>query len=214
MLPGSRRPPAARSRRRGARLPLLAATADFLRASGAAISCIVQGRRLFDLTNGWNGRPAAGDHVFVVTHEPPSDWEYADTAPFTFVTDGVAAAIALARDHAGDRDVSLSAGDIGGQALRLGLVDRVVLNLVPAVLESGVPFFRGRRARRAAALRGPAGRRGVAGHPPGLRRTPLSAPPHHAFQTHRDEKRPLRNGGRWDLAPDPRGAQSWDDYRK
>jgi hypothetical protein len=38
---------------------------------------VVIGRRLFDLTNGWNGRPAAGDHVFVVTHRPPTDWEHA-----------------------------------------------------------------------------------------------------------------------------------------
>ena len=43
------------------------------------------GRRLFDITNGWNGVPAVGDHVFVVTHEPPTDWPFPD-APFTFVT--------------------------------------------------------------------------------------------------------------------------------
>src|SRR4051812_1929205 len=24
------------------------------------------------------------EHVFVVTHQPPTDWEHADTAPFTF----------------------------------------------------------------------------------------------------------------------------------
>jgi dihydrofolate reductase len=46
---------------------------------------VVIGRRLFDLTNGLNGKPAAGEHVFVVTHQPPTDWEHADTAPFTFV---------------------------------------------------------------------------------------------------------------------------------
>ena len=109
MLPGSRRLPAARSRRRERGFHSSAATADFLRASGAAIACIVQGRRLFDPTNDWNGRPAAGDHVFVVTHEPPSDWEYA--------------------------------GDIGGQALRLGPVDRVMLNQVPAVHGSGCRSF-------------------------------------------------------------------------
>jgi hypothetical protein len=35
----------------------------------------VIGRRVFDMTNGWNGKPAAGEHVFVVTHRPPTDWE-------------------------------------------------------------------------------------------------------------------------------------------
>ena len=65
------------------------------------IGAVVIGRRLFDLTDGWDGVPAAGDHVFVVTHAPPTDWKHADTAPFTFVTDGVEAAIAQARAFAG-----------------------------------------------------------------------------------------------------------------
>ncbi len=50
---------------------------------------------LGNITNGWNGKPAAGEHVFVVTHQPPTDWEYADTAPLTFV-DGVEKAGATA----------------------------------------------------------------------------------------------------------------------
>jgi hypothetical protein len=53
-----------------------------------------------DLTNGWDGKPAAGEHVFVVTHRRPTDWEYADTAPFTFV-DGVEKAITTAKEFAG-----------------------------------------------------------------------------------------------------------------
>ena len=101
----------------------------------------VLGRRLFDITNGWNGIPPNGEHAFVVTHEPPADWAYRDTAPFTFVTDGVRSAIEQAKAYAGDRDVSVTAGDVGGQALREGLIDQVVLNLVPAVLGTGRPFF-------------------------------------------------------------------------
>jgi dihydrofolate reductase len=117
------------------------ATADFLQEFAPPIAAGVIGRRLFDITNGWNGVPANGEHVFVVTHEPPTDWEYRDTAPFTFVTDGVRSAVEQARAFAGDRDVSVTAGQIGGQALREGLIDQVVLNLVPAVLGSGKPFF-------------------------------------------------------------------------
>ena len=115
-------------------------TADFLYSLAPNMAACVIGRRLFDLTNGWNGVPANGEHVFVVTHEPPTDWTYRDTAPFTFVDD-VRGAIEQAKAFAGDRDVSVSAGQIGGQALREGLIDFVVLNLVPAVLGSGVPFF-------------------------------------------------------------------------
>jgi dihydrofolate reductase len=116
------------------------ATADFLQEFAPGIAAGVIGRRLFDLTNGWNGVPANGEHVFVVTHEEPTDWAYRDTAPFTFVN-GVREAIEQAKAFAGDRDVSVSAGQIGGQAIREGLIDFVVLNLVPAVLGSGVPFF-------------------------------------------------------------------------
>ena len=116
------------------------ATADFMRAQYPDIGAVVIGRRVFDMTNGWNGIPAAGDHVFVVTHRPPTDWEHAGTAPFTFV-DGVEAAIKAAQEFAGDRIVDVAAGQIGGQALRLGLIDQIVVHLVPAVFGSGRPFF-------------------------------------------------------------------------
>lgn len=116
------------------------ASADFMRSHYRDLAAVVIGRRLFDLTNGWDGKPAAGEHVFVVTHQPPTDWEHADTAPFTFV-DGVEKAIAAAKKFAGDRDVDVAAGQIGGQALKLGLIDQVVVNQVPVVFGSGRPFF-------------------------------------------------------------------------
>src|ERR671917_1859986 len=116
------------------------ASADFMRAYYAEVAAGVIGRRLFDLTNGWDGKPAAGEHVFVVTHEPPTNWEHADTAPFTFVN-SVESAIGAAREYAGDRLVDVAGGQIGGQALRLGLIDQVVVNLVPVVFGSGRPFF-------------------------------------------------------------------------
>jgi dihydrofolate reductase len=118
-----------------------AATADFLRTTTREVRAIVLGRRLFEITNGWEGRPPDGEHAFVVTHRAPTDWPHLRTAPFTFVTEGVRSAVEQARAFAGDGDVTVTAGDVGGQALREGLVDRVVLNLVPAVLGSGRPFF-------------------------------------------------------------------------
>ena len=116
------------------------ASADFMQSMYRGMAANVIGRRVFDLTNGWNGKPAAGEHVFVVTHQPPTDWEHADTAPFTFV-DGGEKAIAAARELAGDRVVDVAAGQIGGQALKLGLIDQVVVNQVPVVFGSGRPFF-------------------------------------------------------------------------
>jgi dihydrofolate reductase len=116
------------------------ASADLMRSLYRDMAANVIGRRLFDLTNGWDGKPAAGEHVFVVTHQPPTDWEHADSAPFTFV-DGVEKAIAAAQEFAGDRLVDVAAGQIGSQALELGLIDQVIVNQVPVVFGSGRPFF-------------------------------------------------------------------------
>jgi dihydrofolate reductase len=115
-------------------------SADFMRAQYRDLAAIVVGRRLFDLTNGWGGKPPGGEHVFVVTHQPPADWEYAGSAPFTFVS-GVEEAIAAAKEFAGDGTVDVAAGEIGGQALALGLIDQVLFNQVPVVFGSGRPFF-------------------------------------------------------------------------
>ena len=117
-----------------------AASAAYLRAAWQNAGAAVIGRRLFDLTNGWRGRPPVGEAVFVVTHRPPTDWAFPD-APFTFVTDGVASAVAQARAFAGDRYVSVTAGDIGGQAVAAGLVDELRVDLVPVVLGAGVRYF-------------------------------------------------------------------------
>jgi dihydrofolate reductase len=116
------------------------ATADFMRPFAERAGVMVCGRRLFDLTNGWEGVPPNGEHVVVVTHRPADDWPHRGTAPFSFAPD-VRTGIERARELAGDRDVTVSAGDVGGQALRAGLVDRVVMALVPVVLGSGKPFF-------------------------------------------------------------------------
>ena len=63
------------------------ASADFTQSHYRDVAAAIIGRRLFDLTNGWNGKiECPGEHVFVVTHQPPTNWEYADTAPFTSST--------------------------------------------------------------------------------------------------------------------------------
>jgi dihydrofolate reductase len=116
------------------------ASAGYLRAAWSATGADVIGRRLFDLTNGWNGRPAEGDAVFVVTHQPPANWPY-PTAPFTFVTDGLPSAIAQAQAVAGARDVSITPGNIAGQAFQAGMIDEVRIDLVPVVLGAGVRYF-------------------------------------------------------------------------
>ena len=116
------------------------ASADFQQSHYRDVAAAIIGRRLFDVTNGWNGKiECPGEHVFVVTHQPPTNWEYAGTAPFTFV-DGIEQAIATAKEFAGDRDVYVFSGQIGSQALKLGLIDQVVINQVPVITGSSRPF--------------------------------------------------------------------------
>ncbi len=64
-------------------------------------------------------------------------------APFEFVTDGVAAALARAQEIAGPRTVAVTAGTIPAQCLQLGLLDVVAIDLVPVVMGGGRPFFPG-----------------------------------------------------------------------
>src|SRR5918995_1307502 len=72
------------------------ASYDYIRPTWDAIGSMVIGRHLFDMTNGWEGRPPAGEHVVVVSHRPkPDGWH--PEASYHFVDD-VAAAIATAMD--------------------------------------------------------------------------------------------------------------------
>ncbi len=116
------------------------ASAEYLRSAWVNSGATVVGRRLFDITNGWEGRPPVGDAVFVVTHRPPTDWDFPD-APFTFVTEGVRGAVEQAKAFAGDRDVGVTPGNVGGQAFEAGLIDEVWVDLVPVVFGAGVRYF-------------------------------------------------------------------------
>ncbi|HEX4433106.1 MAG TPA: dihydrofolate reductase family protein [Frankiaceae bacterium] len=115
------------------------ASAGYVKSMWESIGTTVIGRHLFDLTNGWEGSPPAGEHVVVVTHRPrPQGWH--PEASYYFIDD-VAQAVAKARELAGDRIVALAAGDVGGQALALGLVDEVAMDVVPVVFGSGKRYF-------------------------------------------------------------------------
>lgn len=118
-------------------------SAEFFDEGVGTIGAVVAGRRTYDVSNGWGGRgPMPGLPLFVVTHRPP-DPAPSSNPPYSFVTSGVEAAIAQARVAAGDRDVHLMGASIVQQALRAGLIDEVVLSLVPVVLGNGVRLLDG-----------------------------------------------------------------------
>lgn len=115
------------------------ASLGYVRPMWEGLGATVIGRHLFDLTNGWEGTPPAGDHIVVVTHRPrPDGWH--PEASCRFIGD-VAEAITVAKELAGERDVAVAAGDVGGQALALGLIDEVAIDVVPVVFGSGKRYF-------------------------------------------------------------------------
>jgi dihydrofolate reductase len=115
------------------------ASVGYVRPMWESIGSVVIGRHLFDLTNGWEGKPPAGEHVVVVSHRPkPDGWH--PEASYYFVDD-VAAAIAKAGELGGEGIVAVAAGDVGGQALALGLVDEVAMDVVPVVFGTGKRYF-------------------------------------------------------------------------
>jgi dihydrofolate reductase len=115
-------------------------SAGYLRRTIGRAGALVVGRRVYDYTNGWGGSHPLGVPLFLVTHHPPQAWPVPD-APFTAVPDGVAAAIEKARVVAGPKDVALAGPSIIQQALSLGLVDEIAVDLAPVLLGRGIRFF-------------------------------------------------------------------------
>ena len=114
----------------------------YMREFNEGIGVFVIGRRMFDQTDGWGGRHPFDKPIVVVTHAVPEGWVAAHPdAPFTFVTDGVSAAIERARAIAGDLSVCVTPGRIASECLELGLLDELSIDLVPVLLGSGVRLF-------------------------------------------------------------------------
>jgi dihydrofolate reductase len=114
--------------------------AEHIHTLVARTGALVVGRHLYDMTGAWGGRHPMDVPVVVLTHRPPQDRPAADEN-FVFVTEGIEAAVATARQIAGDQEVGLNGGQIARQALAAGLVDEVHIDLVPYLLGQGTPFF-------------------------------------------------------------------------
>jgi dihydrofolate reductase len=115
-------------------------SAELMRQEQAAWGALVVGRHLYDLTNAWNGRHPLGVTTVVLTHNPPDDRPQADEN-FVFVTDGIEAAVAKAKELAGERNVAVNGGQMAKQALDAGLLDEVGVDLVPVLLGDGTRLF-------------------------------------------------------------------------
>lgn len=116
------------------------ASAELLQEEWGKLGAMIVGRRMFDIAEGWGGHPPGGGACFVVTHNVPQEW-VKEGSPFTFVTDGVESAVRQAQQVAGDRNVSIGSANIAQQCLKAGLLDEMLIDLVPVVLGGGVRLF-------------------------------------------------------------------------
>jgi dihydrofolate reductase len=113
----------------------------------------LMGRRMFSGGGGpWDADPNAdawwGDNppfhhpVFVLTHHAREPMEMEGGTTFTFVTDGIEAALEQAKAAAGERDVQIDGGaDVAQQYLDAGLLDEINLHVAPVLLGGGTRLF-------------------------------------------------------------------------
>jgi len=130
-------------------------SARVVEESLANIGATVMGRNMFgghpgpwDARKPWNGwwgaDPPFRHPVFVLTHHARERLELKGGTTFTFVTDGIGAALEQARRAAGGKDVSLAGGAKAAQQyLSAGFVDEMEISLVPTLLGRGERLFDG-----------------------------------------------------------------------
>jgi dihydrofolate reductase len=93
-------------------------------------------------TGWWGPEPPYHAPVFVLTHHERAPLEMEGGTTFTFVTGGVERALELARAAAGEKDVEIAGGAATvRQYLAAGLLDELVLHLVPVVLGAGERLY-------------------------------------------------------------------------
>jgi len=78
--------------------------------------------------------------MFISTHRIPQEW-VKEGSPFTFVTEGVEHAVAMAQKAAGDKVVGIGGTTIVQQCLRASLLDGINIHLAPILLGEGIRLF-------------------------------------------------------------------------
>ena len=104
----------------------------------AATGAMLVGRRTHDVARGMSAEDTAydGGPVFVLTHRVPDDPQ----AGVTYLTGDLPEALDAAHAAAGEKDVEVLGADLAAQCLRRGLVDEVLVYLLPVLLGDGVRF--------------------------------------------------------------------------
>jgi dihydrofolate reductase len=106
------------------------------------------GRRTYEVANRMDAgkergsAPSSGETypfpgpVFVLTHEPPDPPD----PEVTFLTGDIGEAVATALDAAGGKNLEILGADVASQCLRRGLVDEILVYVLPVLLGDGIRF--------------------------------------------------------------------------
>jgi len=119
--------------------------ASWLMEIAAATGAMLVGRRTHEVGKRMNANmerePAARDEeypipgpVFVLTHEPPDPPD----PGVTFLTGDIGDAVATALAAAGGKNLEILGTDVAGQCLRRGLVDEILVYVLPVLLGDGI----------------------------------------------------------------------------
>jgi dihydrofolate reductase len=104
-----------------------------------ATGAVLAGRRTVEQVDHWKG-DHHGVPIFVPSHRPPGP-SVASYPLVTYVTDGIASAMAQAKAAAGDRNVLVHGAYTAQQALEAGVLDELQIHLVPVLFGGGRRLF-------------------------------------------------------------------------
>ena len=125
----------------GRQLADFVAAGDF-REIAAATGAMLVGRRTSDVGDRMEAEePGSVDYpfsgpVFVLTHRPPEP----PRPGLTYLSGDIGEAVATARRAAGDKNLEILGADVAGQCLQRGLVDEILVYVVPVLLGDGIHF--------------------------------------------------------------------------
>ena len=108
----------------------------------AATGAMLIGRRTYEVGNRMEAdKPVSSDYpvsgpVFVLTHNPPDPPDPA----VTFLTGDIGEAVATALRAAEGKNLEILGADVTSQCLRRGLVDEILVYVLPVLLGDGIRF--------------------------------------------------------------------------
>jgi dihydrofolate reductase len=114
-----------------------------LREQAAATGAMLVGRRTAEVGDRMEAeKPGRVDYpfsgpVFVLTHRPPEP----PNTEVRFLSGDIGEAVATARSAAGAKNLEILGADVASQCLRRGLVDEILVYVLPVLLGDGIRFL-------------------------------------------------------------------------